>query len=234
MKKTNSVNLFEYFDQESPYATEFRRLLHNLNGVVSGDKTKIILITSAMLAEGKSTIASFLAMTSAGKKKRKTLLVDCDLRRPTIHRLFNLKREVGVVEALTQRKSLKEVTKKTSQEYLDIVTAGKSVSNPTDIFDSSAIHKLLDESRFYYDLILVDCAPILPVSDPMLLAPLMDGVIMVLKAGSTQKEVAERATRLLQNNKANFLGIVLNNISNALPYYYNESYYGYEYTSQED
>ncbi|MCK5127199.1 MAG: CpsD/CapB family tyrosine-protein kinase [candidate division Zixibacteria bacterium] len=234
MKKEKTINLFEFYDQESPYATEFRRLLHNMNGAVSGDKTKLILITSAMLAEGKSTIASFLAMTAAGKKKRKTLLVDCDLRRPTIHKLFNLPRERGVVEALTEKKSLKELTKKTSQEYLDIVTAGKAMVQPTDIFDSNAIHKLLDESRFYYDLILVDCAPVLPVSDPMLLAPLMDGVIMVLKAGSTQKEVAERATMLLKNNKANFLGIVLNNLSNALPYYYNESYYGYEYKSRED
>ena len=234
MKKSTNINLFEFFDQESPYATEFRRLLHNLNGAVAGDKTRIILITSAMLAEGKSTVASFLAMTSAGKKRRKTLLVDCDLRRPTIHRLFDLPRDNGVVEALQGNMPLKDVTKKTSQEYLDIVTAGKAVTHPTDVFDSAAIHKLLDESRFYYDLILVDCAPILPVSDPMLLAPLMDGVIMVLKAGSTQKEVAERATRLLKNNRANFLGIVLNNISNALPYYYNESYYGYEYKTREE
>lgn len=228
-KKKTSLNLFEYFDAESPYATEFRRLLHNLNGTISGDKTKIILITSSMLAEGKSTIAAFLSMTSAGKKKRKTLLVDCDLRRPTLHRLFDLPREMGLVEALSEKKSLKEVIKKTSNDYLDIITAGKSVANPTDVFDSEAIHNLLNEGRFYYDLILLDCAPVLPVSDPMLLAPFMDGILMVVKAGSTQSEVAQRAARLLQNNRANFVGIVLNNLENALPYYYNESYYGYEY-----
>jgi capsular exopolysaccharide synthesis family protein len=234
VKRTNAIDLIEYYDQESPYATEFRRLLHNLNGAVSGEKTRIILITSAMLAEGKSTVAAFLAITSAGKKKRKTLLVDCDLRRPTLHKLFNLPREKGVVEALTEGKTLKEVTKKTSQEYLDIITAGKAVAKPTEVFDSAGIHKLLDEGRFYYDLILVDCAPILPVSDPMLLAPLMDGVLMVIKAGTTQKEVAQRATRLLQNNSTHFVGVVLNNLSNALPYYYKESYYGYEYTPSED
>ncbi len=233
-KKINNINLFEYFDPESPYATEFRRLLHNLNGIISGEKTKIILITSSMLAEGKSTIASFLAMTSAGKKKRKTLLVDCDLRRPTLHKLFNLKREFGLVEALIEKKPLKEVIKKTANDYLDIITAGKAVHNPTEIIDSELIHSLLDEGRFYYDLILVDCAPVLPVSDPMLLAPLVDGVLMVIKAGSTQREVAERAVRLLQNNRANFLGVVLNNLNNALPYYYHESYYGYEYKPDQN
>ncbi|MFH1700083.1 MAG: CpsD/CapB family tyrosine-protein kinase [Candidatus Zixiibacteriota bacterium] len=232
-KKTN-IDLFEYFDAESPYATEFRRLLHNLNGTLSGDKTKIILITSSMLAEGKSTIAAFLAMTAAGKKKRKTLLVDCDLRRPTLHRLFDLPREGGVVEALSEKKALKDVIRKTANDYLDIITAGKTVANPTDVFDSEAIHNLLNEGRFYYDLILLDCAPILPVSDPMLLAPLMDGIIMVVKAGSTQREVAERAARLLQNNSSNFIGIVMNNLENALPFYYNESYYGYEYKQSSD
>ncbi|MEE9441096.1 MAG: CpsD/CapB family tyrosine-protein kinase [candidate division Zixibacteria bacterium] len=228
-KKLKSLNLFEYFDAESPYATEFRRLLYNLNGVLSGDKTKIILITSSMLAEGKSIIVAYLAMTAAGRKKRKTLLIDCDLRRPTLHRLFDLPREAGLVEALSEKKSLKDVIKKTANDYLDIITAGKTVANPTDVFDSEAIHNFLNEGRFYYDLILLDCAPVLPVSDPMLLAPLMDGVIMVVKAGSTPREVAQRAARLLQNNKSNFVGIVLNNLENALPYYYNESYYGYEY-----
>lgn len=229
MKKINGINLADYFDQESPYATEFRRLLHNINGANPGQEKKTILVTSAMLAEGKSTVVSFLAMTAARQKKRKTLLVDCDLRRPTLHYLFDVPRENGVVEALTEGKNAKEIIKKTAEPNLDIITAGKPVPQPTEVFNSNAIHKLLEEVRFYYDLILVDCAPILPVSDPMLLAPDMDGVILVVKAGSTQREVAKRASLLLQNNKTRFLGVVLNNLANILPYYYSESYYGYEY-----
>ncbi len=229
MKRNNGINLVDYFDQESPYATEFRRLLHNINGADPGQEKKTILVTSAMLAEGKSTIVSFLAMTAARQKRRKTLLVDCDLRRPTLHYLFGVPRENGVVEALMGGKRAKDVIKKTSEPHLDIITAGKSVLKPTEVFDSGAIHKLLEEVRFYYDLILVDCAPILPVSDPMLLAPDMDGVILVVKAGATQREVAKRASLLLKNNKTRFLGVVLNNLSNILPYYYSDSYYGYEY-----
>ncbi len=228
-KRQNNFNLFDYYDLESPYATEFRRLLHNINGVEPEKQPKTILVTSAMLSEGKSTVASFLAMTAARHKHRKTLLVDCDLRRPVLHRMFSLNREPGVVEALTEGRKIKEVIKKTSEDLLDVITAGKAVSQPTEVFDSDAIHRMLEEVRFYYDLILVDCAPILPVSDPMLLAAEMDGVLMVVKAGSTQREVAQRASLLLKNNNTRFLGVVLNNLTNVLPYYYHESYYGYEY-----
>jgi len=224
-----SVNVLEYYDLEAPYATEFRRLLHNLNSTEEHAKLKTLLITSAMLSEGKSTIAAFLAVTSARHKRRKTLLVDCDIRRPMLHRLFNLPREGGVVETLTTGAKIRDVIKKTPEDLLDIITAGASVQQPTEVFDSAAIRKLLEEVRFYYDLIIVDCAPVLPVSDPMLLATEMDGVIMVVKAGSTQREVAKRAAMLLQNSSARFLGIVLNNFTSVLPYYYNESYYGYDY-----
>lgn len=227
-------NLLEYYDMESPYATEFRRLLHNLNHRAAKDSAKTILITSAMLAEGKSTVASFLAMTAARMKQRRTLLVDCDLRRPTLHQLFGVPREKGLVEILTQNARVKDVIKKTDSEHLDILTAGRAVEQPTEVFDSGAIHKLLQEVRFYYDLILVDCAPVLPVSDPMLLAAEMDGVLLVVRAGSTQREVVKRAVVLLQNNRTNFMGIVLNNMSNILPYYYRESYYGYEYKPRPD
>lgn len=231
---TEKFNVLEYFDMESPYATEFRRLLHNLNHNAAGKQAKTILITSAVLAEGKSTIASFLAMTAARLKLRKTLLVDCDLRRPTVHRLFSLPREKGVVEILTQNARVKDIIKKTAAEHLDVITAGKAVEQPTEVFDSSAIHKLLEEVRFYYDLILVDCAPVLPVSDPMLLASEMDGVILVVKAGATQRDVVKRAVTLLNSSHTNFLGIVLNNFTNILPYYYREAYYGYEYKPHQD
>ncbi len=235
MKKgPKRINLSDYYDMESPYSTEFRRLLRNINGYDPNRDLKTILVTSAMLAEGKSTVTAFLALTAARHRQHKTLLVDCDLRRPMLHRLFAVARENGVTEILLKGKKVKDTIKKTSVDLLDIITAGKAVSQPAAMFDSAAISKLLEEVRFYYDLILVDCAPVLPVSDPMLLASEMDGVILVVKAGTTQREVAKRAALLLQNDKTRLLGVVLNNLSNALPYYYNESYYGYEYGQREN
>jgi len=225
----HSPGLLDIYDPEAPYATEFRRLLHSLTIKQVTPAPKTILITSAMLSEGKSTIAAFLSMTSAVHKKKKTLLMDCDLRRPTIHRLFGLERENGITEALIGDRKVREVVKKTANEYLDILTAGKAVTSPTDVFDSTAISRLLEELNFYYDLILIDCAPVLPVSDPMLLASEMDGVLMVVKAGTTQREVVKRAIGLLQSDNSRFLGVVMNNLNNSLPYYYSDGYYGYEY-----
>ena len=143
-RSNNGINLVNYYDQESPYATEFRRLLHNLNGVETEHKNKIILLTSAMLAEGKSTVASFMAITSARQKKRKTLLVDCDLRRPTLHRLFSVPRDHGVSEALIDNRKLQDIVKKTSEPLLDLVTAGKAVNHPTEVFNVEGIQKLLE------------------------------------------------------------------------------------------
>lgn len=233
MRKNKNIDLLVGYDQESSYATEFRRLLHSLNGIVSDKQSKMILVTSAMLSEGKSMVASHLAITAACQKKKKTLLVDCDLRRPTLHHLFGQEREIGLADAVLDAMAPADVIKKTSEPNLHILTAGQSVTKPTEVFESGGVFKLLDEIRFYYELIVIDCAPILPVSDPMLLASAVDGIILVVKAGSTQKEVVQRAARLLKDNNANLLGVVLNNLSSALPYYYNESFYGYEYRPQK-
>jgi len=86
----------------------------------------------------------------------------------------------------------------------------------------------VDEMKFYYDIVLVDCAPVLPVSDPMLLASKLDAIVLVVKAGATQKEVVERAVEILNSNNHHILGVILNNMNNSLPYYYDYNYYNYD------
>jgi capsular exopolysaccharide synthesis family protein len=231
MKKTkNAVNFVDLYNQESSFATEFRRLLHNVNGSRNGTDLKTLLVTSAMLSEGKSTITSFLAITAAQHKHKKTLLIDCDLRRPVIHHLFNLRREKGVCEILREGLSIKETIKKTSEHNLDIITCGKYVAQPTEVLNAASVRRALEEVKFYYDFVLLDSPPVLPVSDPMMLSSEVDGVLLVVKAGSTQREVVKRATELIRG-QSRLIGVVLNNLDNVLPYYYNESYYGYEYSS---
>ena len=100
MSKGQTLSIIDYFDPEAPEASEFRRLLHNVNNVKSLGEKRAILVTSAMTSEGKSIVSSFLAMTAVRHKNRKTLLIDFDLRRPTIHRLFSLPRENGLSEVL--------------------------------------------------------------------------------------------------------------------------------------
>ena len=222
------LSILDFYSAEQPFATEFRRLLHRIKKNDNEAELKSLLITSAMLSEGKSTISSFLAVTAARQKGMKTLLIDADLRRPTVHKFFAMERDNGLTEILADNYNPVDMIKHTEMENLHIMTAGKRVPSPTDIFDAQSIGRIIDEMKFYYDIILVDCAPVLPVSDPMLLASKLDGIVLVVKAGATQKEVVERAVEILSTNNHRVLGIVLNNMNNSLPYYYDYNYYYYE------
>jgi len=218
----------DYFTHESPLATEFRRLFHRIHESPRNSDLKSVLVTSAVTGEGKSTISACLSITAA-RKGCKTLLIDCDLRRPTLHRLFGLDRSGGIVEVLSEGLPVKSVIKKTELENLEIITAGKAIANPSELFDSRAIGAMVGELKFYYDYAFVDAPPVIPVSDPMLLAHETDGVLLVVKAGATPREVVERAAEIMRTNATTILGVVLNNAKGSLPYYYNYSHYHYDY-----
>ncbi len=224
------ISITEFFSTELPFVTEFRRLLQKISEIKSEEAIKTILITSAMLSEGKSTITSFLSLVASKQKHMKTLIVDADLRRPTIHKYFALKKERGLVEVLEDGLIVQEAIKHTSVDTLDVLTAGRSTAHPAETFDPDAIERLLNDFKFYYDLILVDCAPVLPVSDPMLIAGKLDAVLLVVKAGQTRKDVARRAVEILDTVDTRLIGTVINNMTNSLPYHYNSGYYGYTYT----
>lgn len=219
----------DHYDLESPLATECRRLLHNIRRLESKSEVKSILITSAATGEGKSTIAALLGLTAA-KRGFKTLLLDCDLRRPILHHLFALQREQGMAEVLADGQPFKTVIKKTSLDNLDVVTAGKPILHPAELLDSRAICNLISELKFYYDYAFVDTPPVIPVSDPMLLAQELDGTLMVVKAGTTPRELVRRATEIMTNNQIRLLGVVLNNVKGSLPFYYDYAHYHYDYS----
>jgi len=221
------ISIIDVFHQEAPFATEFRRLLHKTGLGQPERKLRSIMTTSAMLAEGKSTVASFLALTAADHKKFRTLLIDADIRKPTVHKFFDLGRDRGLADILAAGMVPQDAIKKTSIETLDIISAGWLDTNPSEIFDAEAIGMLCEQMQTYYELIVVDSPPILPVSDPMLLAPKMDGVLLVIKAGATQREAVMRALDII--GPEHILGVVLNNIDGKLPYYSSYGYYGYEY-----
>ncbi len=229
MGKENRRSIWEYYHPESVIGTEFRRLLHNITRPVNGVSRKSFLITSAMLSEGKSTVSSYLAITSAAFKKRKTILIDADLRRPTIHQIFDLPLENGLTDIIDGAVKAEDAFKSTRIPDLWIVTAGTLKKNPTELFESELVKEAINKVKFYFDLVIVDCAPIIPVSDPVVLGPEMDGLLLVVKAGATQKEVIKRATAIIGKTDANIVGVVLNNVAGVLPYHYNYQYYGYNY-----
>jgi len=229
LRKRKNISLIDLYDVESSESTEFRRVLHNINGSPSGGEKRSILVTSAVLSEGKSIISSFLAITSARLKNRKTLLIDFDLRRPSIHKLFAVNLHNGLTDILAKGVAPRNAVKRTALDNLDVLTAGKVVGNPSELLNGVAIHKIIEEMKFYYELILVDSPPLLPVMDPMLLLEELDGVIVVVKAGTTQRDIVLRAEDFLASQKDKILGVIVNNIDQVLPYYYNYDYYGYQY-----
>lgn len=233
MAKKSKETIFDLYNPESPVGTEFRRLLHNVTRAESGDPRRSFLVTSAMLSEGKSTVSSYLAITAAAYKQRSTVIVDADLRRPAIHGLFGIDRKPGLTDIVTGKVKAEETFNRTRFEHLTVVTAGTPLRNPTELFDGNAVGEVIEQLKFYFDLVIVDCPPIIPVSDPVMLAPYLDGILMVVKAGATQREVIARALSIIKKAEGEIIGVALNNMKSVLPYYYNHRYYGYSYSARE-
>jgi capsular exopolysaccharide synthesis family protein len=223
----DSKSIYEVFDQESPIATEMRRLYSNVRHIDDKGDKRCFLVTSAHRGEGKSTVASHLALTVARFRGKRSLVVDADLRRPRQHEIFKVRQKPGLLECLEGKCDPLEVVKETPIENLKVIPSGRTVPSPAHLFEGDVLAEIFEKIKFYYDIVIVDSAPVIPVSDPMLIASEMDGVILVLLAGMTPRSVALRAKNILLDAEANLIGAVVNNLSEVLPYYYDYRYYGY-------
>lgn len=223
-------SLISLYDRESSYATELRRIYSNLKSRGNG-KNQSVLITSAMIGEGKSITSSYLAITAANLTNQKVVLVDFDLRRPRIHEYFNVGSRPGVVDVITGKSKIKSVARDTTISNLKIISSGISSQGAGELIDQADLATMLEELKFYFDFVVLDSPPIIPVSDPLLIADKVDGVLLVVRAGSTQREVVKRAVNLLNNASINLYGAIINDYEEVLPYYYNTGYYGYQYSS---
>lgn len=232
-RKSKLVSIQDLFNPESSECAEFRRILHNLDRSKKGGNKQVLLITSATLSEGKSITASFLAMTSATYKNNKTLLIDFDLRIPTIHKLFGVKRQGGISDIILDGLNPKKAVKPTSLDKLDLLTAGKFANNTSELIKGPNVHRIIEEMKFYYDTIIVDSPPLVPVMDTLVFVEEFDAVLLVIKAGVTQREIVSRACDLIANHSGKLVGVIMNNMKNSLPYYYNPNYYGYSYKSSK-
>ncbi len=227
MEKEQRQTIYDIFDQESPIATEMRRLYSNIRHVDGKNPKRSFLVTSAERGEGKSTVASHLALTVARFRGKKSLLIDADLRRPKVHQIFDVPKEPGLFECLNGEIDPLEAVKDTPIENLKIIPAGRRVKSPAHLFEGDIMTEIFEKIKFYYDIVIVDSAPVIPVSDPMLISSVLDGVILVMLAGRTPRNVSLRAKNILLDANANLLGVVVNNMSEVLPYYYDYRYYGY-------
>ncbi|NIA29606.1 MAG: polysaccharide biosynthesis tyrosine autokinase [Actinobacteria bacterium] len=220
-------NIQHKFD-ETAEATELRRLYHRIRTEYVKYRKKLFMVTSANVSEGKSTISSSLAITSALYRETKTLLIDCDLRRPTIHKLFKLPLENGLADFLSNKSELDKILKDTTFPSLKVITAGTSDQSPSRLISSFQLYDLFEMFRSYFEIIIVDAPPVIPTSDALFLGNGVDAILMVLKAGVTKKKVAKRAINSLADNKEKILGTVINNMKNVMPYSCDYSYYNYK------
>jgi len=194
----------------------FRKLRANVSFLSAGwtiaRGAVCYVITSPVADEGKSTIAANLALAAAQAGQR-VVLLDGDLRKPAVHRLFGLPPRVGATTVLVGRTTVAAALQQPSDAPLSVLTSGQLPPNPAELVGSLAMEALVRELRQEADLILIDCPPILPVADPMLVARLADGVLVVARAGATTTERLAAARAAVQRAGVPLLGAILNAVN---------------------
>ncbi len=229
--------LITYEDPKSPISESYRSLRTNISYASTMDKKiKSLLISSSQPGEGKSTTAANLAIAFAQLRKR-TLLVDADLRKPVQHNVFGLPRGPGLSEYLIgEVPDLNSIIHPTKVENLSIITAGGLPPNPSELLGSDAMSVLVDKLESEWDMILFDSPPIVAVTDASMICGELDAIALVVKAGQTERSAVDRAMDTIKNVKAPLIGAILNGASQEslggkYAYYY--SYYNYYYHSED-
>lgn len=189
---------------------------------------RVILVTSSLPQEGKTEVSTLLALSLAQGNER-VLLIDGDLRKPRIEKLFNVDRnQPGLSEILSGQTKLAEAAQATDFPRLEIVTGGRIPANPAELINSHRFEELLTEARKRWDRIIIDSPPLLSVTDAVILGRMVDGVVMVLRAGSTPGKIAAFGREKLEQVNARMIGVILNGADihrGQNYYYYYRSYY---------
>lgn len=246
--------LVSHFLPQTMIAESFRALRTNINFSDMEKKIKVVAVTATSPSEGKTMVATNLAITMA-QAGTKTLLVECDLRKPLIFKAFGVDRNPGLTDVLLGNYSVGEVTKTITDimvgemsmdevmataglDNLNLLTCGTIPPNPSELIDSQRLVELIDEVKREYDFVLFDTPPILSTSDPIILGTKMDAVLLVYRVGAVSRTLLKRSATQLEQVKATLLGVVLNDIKSELSpdfhgYKYYKSYYSYKDAKEE-
>jgi capsular exopolysaccharide synthesis family protein len=208
----------------------FRVIRTNLQlNIAESDAQQVIMVASAMPQEGKSWVSINLAKSFA-KKGEKTLIIDCDVRRGTIHNLFKLESNPGVVELLSGGIKAEQAIKPSDTENLWVLPRGKYHSGVADFFGNQNFVDMMKHLRSNYDRIIIDTPPVLGLAETSAMLSFVDGVVFVIWSGRTPYRTVETAVKTLRANKAKFLGFVLNRLDlSATSNYYYYYYYSHNY-----
>jgi polysaccharide biosynthesis transport protein len=206
------------------FGESFRKLRTNVRLSIPDDHTQPLLITSAGMGEGKTVVASNLATTLALSNQR-VLLIDADLRRPRLHRVFELPQEPGLSNLLVGEVVASQVVQKTNIPGLLVLTSGTVPPNPSELLESKRFKDFLSQLSQHFDWVLIDSPPVLPVTDAMVLSQIVAGVVLVVSADATPLQAARTAVDQLDVARARILGAVLNRVDlERRAYYYAQHY----------
>jgi capsular exopolysaccharide synthesis family protein len=220
-------NLMTFKNPKSRAAEAFRTLRTNIQFSSLDTNVKSIVVTSSGPAEGKSTVMVNLAVTMAQSGK-KVIIVDCDLRKPSVHKKLGLPNSEGLTNMLIQDKKIEECIIATKVPNLYAMTSGPTPPNPAELLGSKKMKSILGELEQVFDMVLIDAPPVIAVTDAQILATLVEGVLLIASYGQTVKFGLVKAKELLDKVGAKILGIVMNKVpEDAESYYYGKYYYSY-------
>ncbi|MEO8522607.1 MAG: CpsD/CapB family tyrosine-protein kinase [Acidobacteriota bacterium] len=193
---------------QSLAAEQYRSLRTRLKRAEGGRAVRVIVITSPAKGDGKSLTAANLALTMAQEFQQRVLLIDGDLRRPSVHRLFGLEDGPGLTDVLMGGAELNQALVNVENHHLTLLPAGAIPNHPAELLGSASMRRVLDTLRTRFDRILIDLPPVAPLADLHIVAPMADGLLMIVRAGVTPRPAIERALAGLDMSKV--LGLVLN------------------------
>ena len=229
-KRKLSKNLISYNDPKAHASEAYRSIRTNIGFLGVDGQLKSVVDTSPGQAEGKTTTCANIAVCMA-QAGRKVLLLECDLRKPKIHKYFGLHNDKGLTDIIVNNVESESVIKQVDEiENLYIISCGLLPPNPTEILESTKMINLTNKLKENYDLVIMDSPPVGELTDAAIISKMSDGVILVLASGEVNIEVARHAKIALENVNAKILGVVLTKLGrhSGSSYYYKYRYYYYE------
>jgi protein-tyrosine kinase len=218
-------------DNMSPVSREqYRRLAAVLHDAQSTSGTRVVMVASAVASEGKTLTATNIALTLSDSYRRRVLLIDADLRKPTLHQVFRLNAASGLIDGLEAQGEVKLVLRQISQ-HLSVLPAGRPTSDPMAGLTSERMRQLIQEAKETFDWVIVDTPPLMLLPDAHLLSALVDAAVLVVKANSTPHEMVKRTAELIGRERV--VGVVLNQAQTPSQGDY-RGYYGSYYLNAEN
>lgn len=219
-RDSTNVELMAHVKPASPYAESYRMLRTNIIRTDSEHRIGSLLVTSALVREGKTTTVANLGVVMAQAGLR-VLLVDADLRHPSLHKIFKLPNNAGLVDLLQTDSTFadSDVTQ-TVVPNLSLLAAGSRADKPAELIGSERMDDLIDQMSWLWEVVLLDSPPVLAVTDGVLISNRVDGVVLVIRAGHTPKDEVKRAQVMLNAVDSNIVGTVLNRGKTGSGYYY--------------